>query len=93
MKIRLIDHLATDHFGNIEPGSVLDIQAELAIHLVEVGAAVFDGPQVVAVEESATVDITDAGASVYAHPRRRGHKEEEPGSDGERETESGTGGE
>lgn len=91
MKIRLIDHLATDHFGNIEPGSVLDIQSELAIHLVAVGAAVFDGPQVVAVEESAAVDVTPA--LVYVRPRRRGHKEEEPESDGERETESGTGGE
>ena len=91
MKIRLIDHLATDHFGNIEPGSVLDIQPELATHLVAVGAAVFDGPQTVAVEESAAVDVTPA--IVYAHPRRRGHKEEEPGSDGECETESGASGE
>jgi hypothetical protein len=30
MKVRLIDHLATDHFGNIEPGCVLDIQPEMA---------------------------------------------------------------
>lgn len=88
MKIRLIDHLTTDHFGNIEPGSVLDIQPELAIHLVEVGAAVFAGPQVIAVEESAVVDVTPAPASLYVHPRRRAHKEEGSESNGESETES-----
>ncbi len=89
MKVRLIDHLATDHFGNIEPGCVLDIQPEMAARLVAARAAVLVDAvsDVVAVEESATVTVT------RARGRARAQQKEGDTIDGQGETGSATGGE
>jgi hypothetical protein len=66
MRVRLTDYLATDHCGNIEPGSVLDIQPEMAQRLVAWGVAVYDDSR---------------GIKAKGHPIRKAAPEYAPRAD------------